>query len=391
VTPPPAPIPGARLLFSLDPSVAYLNHGGFGAVPLAVQRAQLRLRDEMESNPHRFFTTSLFDRIGHARRHISMFLGADPESTAFVPNATAGVNIVLRSLGVKPGDEIITTDHGYGSVAIAVNDLCARTGAKHTVVPIALAATDTEIVAELSKAISDRTRLMIVDQITSATARCMPVTAIAAAARRSGVPLLVDSAHGPGTLPMPIASIGADYWVGNLHKWAFAPRPTAILSVAPHRRSRLIPNVISWSNDAGFPENIEMGGTLDYTAWLAAPTGLYVMRTVGVDRIRTHNAALAAYGQRVVGAALGLLSPADLPQPGAATAAMRLLPLPAGVASTQEAAIHLHNRISSDLHVEVAVTIWRSRGFLRIAAQIYNHPDEYDRLAAGLPKVLRSL
>jgi isopenicillin-N epimerase len=231
---------------------------------------------------------------------------------------------------------------------------------------------------------------MIVDQITSATARCLPVTAIAAAARRNGVPLLVDAAHGPGTLPTPIASIGADYWVGNLHKWAFAPRPTAILSVAQHRRSRLVPNVISWNNDAGFPENIEMGGTLDYTAWLAAPTGLYVMRTVGVDRIRTHNAALVAYGQRVVGAALGLLSSTDLPQPGAATAAMRILPLPAGVASTQEGAVQLHNRISSELHVEVAVTIWRSRAFLRLAAQIYNHPDEYDRLAAGLPKVLRS-
>jgi isopenicillin-N epimerase len=320
-----------------------------------------------------------------------MFLGADPDSTTFVPNATTGVNIVLKSLSLRPGDEIVTTDHGYGAVTLAVNDICARTGAVHRVVPLALAATDTEIVAELAKAITpDRTRLMIVDQIASATARWMPVTAIAETARRSGVPLLVDAAHAPGTVATPIASIGADYWVGNLHKWAFSPRPTALLAVAPHRRAKLVPMVTSWSHEAGFPESFEMGGTLDYTCWLAAPTGLYVMRTVGVDLIRSHNAALVAYGQRVVGAALGLLAPADLPQPGSPNAAMRILPLPAGVASSSEAAIQLRTRIADELHVEVAITGWRNRRFIRIAAQIYNHPDEYDRLAAGLPRVLRS-
>jgi isopenicillin-N epimerase len=390
VTPPPQPIPGARLLFTLDPAIAYLNHGSFGAVPLPVQRTQQRLRDEMESNPHRFFTASLPDRLAHARRHLSTFLGADPDSTAFVANATTGISLVLNSLALRAGDEILTTDHGYGAVEMAVDRVCARTGAIHKIVPIGLQAGDAEVVAEVSRAFTSSTRLLIVDQITSATARIMPVTAIGAAARRSGVPLLVDAAHAPGMLATPIAEIGADYWVGNLHKWLFSPRPAALLAVAAHRRAHLEPPVMSWHIDDGFPTNLEMRGTQDVTAWLAAPAGLYVMRTFGVDRVRAHNTALAAYGQRVVGAALGLLSSADLPRAGAGSsgAMMRILPLPAGVATDEQSAVRLRSRIAEELRIEVAVTSWRQRGFLRLSAQVYNHPDEYDRLAVGLPGVL---
>jgi isopenicillin-N epimerase len=134
-----------------------------------------------------------------------------------------------------------------------------------------------------------------------------------------------------------------------------------------------------------------MGGTLDYTAWLAAPTGLYVLRTLGVDRVRAHNAQLAAYGQRVVGAALGLLSPSELPNPGGATASMRILPLPRHVATTEADAIALRNRIADELRVVVPVHSWFGRGLLRLSAQVYNHADEYDRLATGLSRVLASL
>jgi isopenicillin-N epimerase len=387
--PPPDPIPGARLLFSLEPAMGYLNHGGFGAVPLPVQRAQQRLRDEMESNPHRFFTASLPERIGHARRHVSAFLGADPASSSFVANATAGLTIALRSMAFRAGDEIITTNHGYGSTAIAVDHICARTGATHTIVPIGLWATDDQIVADITRALTPgRTRLVIVDHITSATARIMPVGRVAAATRRHDIALFVDGAHAPGTLDLHVDAIGADFWVGNLHKWMYAPRPAAILSVAAHRRAQIEPPVVSWNQADGFPANVEMQGTIDYTAWLAAPTGLYVLRTLGADRVRAHNAALVAYGQRVVGAALGLLAPSDLPYPGSPGAAMRVLPLPAGIATTSESARGLGTRIADELHVVVAVNAWQGRGLLRLSAQVYNHADDYDRLAAGLPRIL---
>ncbi len=387
----PEPIPGVRLLFSLDPAIAHLNHGSFGAVPVPVQRAQLRLRDEMESNPLRFLTASLPERLEHARRHIATFLGADPAGTAFVPNATTGISLILKSLSLHAGDEVLTTDHGYGAVGMAVNRICVRAGADHRVVPIGLTASDDEIVAEIMNAITPgRTRLIIIDQVTSATARVMPVAALARAARRTGVALLVDGAHAPGHMSTPLDEIGADYWVGNLHKWLFAPRPTALLAVAAPRRAHLEPLVVSWRIDDGFPIHIEMTGTNDYTPWLAAPTGVYVMRTLGVDRVREHNAALAAYGQRVVGAALGLLSPADLPYPGSPDAAMRILPLPDGLVTDDESAHRLRVAIADELRIEVSITTWRGRGFLRLSAQVYNHADEYDRLASSLPALFES-
>ncbi|MEU4469787.1 aminotransferase class V-fold PLP-dependent enzyme [Micromonospora sp. NPDC023888] len=385
---PPEPIPGARLLFSLDPAVSHLNHGSFGAVPIAVQRAQQRLRDEMEANPLRFFTQGLVDRIAHTRRHLAGFLGADPDGSALVGNTTTGVAVVLQSLGLQPGDEVLSTDHGYGAVSLAIQRECRRTGAVGRVLPIPLAATDEQIVQIIRAGLRPgRTRLLVVDQLTSATAKLFPVAAIVGAAREHGVPVLVDAAHAPGMLATPVSGIGADFWVGNLHKWAYAPRGTALLAVAPRWRDRIEPLVVSWEQESGFPARIEWQATLDYTSWLAAPAGLFTLRSLGVDRVRAHNAALAAYGQRVVGDALGV-PPAHLPDPGGPGVSLRLIPLPAGLAATIDAARALQTRIGERLSAEVAVMSWNGRGWLRLTGQVYNTADEYERLAVRLPALL---
>ncbi|MEH0935039.1 aminotransferase class V-fold PLP-dependent enzyme [Micromonospora psammae] len=385
---PPEPIPGARLLFSLDPSVSHLNHGSFGAVPIGVQRAQQRLRDEMEANPLRFFTQGLADRITHTRRHLATFLGADPDGTALVGNATTGVAVVLQSLGLRPGDEVLSTDHGYGAVGFGIARECRRTGAVSRTLRVPLDATDEEVVEIVRTGLRPgRTRLLVVDQLTSATARLFPVAAIVGLAHERGVPVLVDAAHVPGMLPVEVGAIGADFWVGNLHKWGYAPRGTAVLVVAPPWRDRIEPLVVSWEQEAGFPGNVEWQATLDYTGWLSAPLGLYTLRSLGADRVRAHNAALAAYGQRVVGDALGV-APADLPHPGGPTVAMRIVPLPPGVATTLDAARALRTRIAERLAAEVAVMSWDGRGWLRLCGQVYNTPDEYERLAVRLPTLL---
>ncbi|WBB70425.1 aminotransferase class V-fold PLP-dependent enzyme [Micromonospora sp. WMMD812] len=385
---PPEPIPGARLLFSLDPAVSHLNHGSFGAVPISVQRAQQRLRDEMEANPLRFFTQGLIDRIAHTRRHLAGFLGADPDGTALVGNTTTGVAVVLQSLGLRPGDEVLSTDHGYGAVSLSIQRECRRTGAESRVLAVPLAATDEEVVETVRSALRPgRTRVLVVDQLTSATARLLPVAAIVGVAREQGVPVLVDAAHVPGMLPTTVASVGADFWVGNLHKWAYAPRGTAVLVVAPPWRDRIEPLVVSWEQESGFPARLEWQATLDYTSWLAAPAGVFTLRSLGLDRVRAHNAVLAAYGQRVVGDALGV-APSHLPDPGGPEVAMRIIPLSPGLATTVDEARALQQRIAERLSSEVAVMSWKGRGWLRLCGQVYNSPDEYERLAVRLPPLL---
>jgi isopenicillin-N epimerase len=378
-------MPGARMLFSLDAAHSHLNHGSFGTTPIPVQRAQQRLRDEMESDPQRFFTRGLHDRIEHSRRHLATFLGADPDSSALIANTTAGVAVVLGSLGLGYGDEVVTTDHGYGAVRLAV----AATGARERVVPVELTAADDEIVSAVTAAVDpSRTRLVIIDLVSSPTARRLPVERIAAALRPTGVPLLVDGAHGPGMMPLAIDALGADFFVGNLHKWAFAPRGTAILSVAPRWRSRMMPRVVSWAQPEGFPRSVESQATIDYTGWLAAPTGLFMLRTLGAERVWAHNSALVRYGQHVVGAALGVPG-GQLPDPGGPMS-MRVVPLPPspGEPRTDEDAHVLRDRIADRLGVSVAVNQWRGRLLLRLCAQVYNRADEYDRLAEALPDLL---
>jgi isopenicillin-N epimerase len=383
---PPAVIPGARLLFSLDPGVSYLNHGSFGAVPIAVQRAQQRLRDEIEANPVRFYAQGMVDRIIHTRRHLAAFLGADPDGSALVPNTTTAVSVVLESVRLAPGDEVLLTDHGYGAVDLAVRHRCRRTGATARTVALPFGASDAEIVSRIRSALRPgKTRLLIVDQISSATATVLPVREIVAAARAHDIPVLVDAAHVPGMLPVDVSAIDADFWVGNLHKWAFAPRGTALLAVAKAWRRKIEPLVVSWEQEQGFPVSVEYQGTTDYTPWLAAPVGIFTLRTLGWAAVRAHNAALAAYGQRVVGAALGL-GPDELPE---SDLAMRIVPLPAGLATTLPEAYALRLHIADKLAVETALNAWGGRGLLRLSAQVYNRADDYDRLAERLPALLQ--
>jgi isopenicillin-N epimerase len=386
---PPTPIPGARLLFSLDPSVAHLNHGSFGAVPVNVQRVQQRLRDEVESNPLRFFDRGFFDRIAHTRRPLAAFLGADPDRAALVGNATTGIAIALQSIGLGPGDEVLTTSHGYGSISYAVQRECARTGATAGQVTLPLRARETDVVAQIRAALHPgRTKLLIVDQVTSATAYQLPVATIVTVAARLGVAVLVDGAHAPGMLPIEVDRIGADFWVGNFHKWAYAPRGTAMLAVAERWVDRIQPLVVSWQQPNGFPDNVEFQATMDYTPWLAAPAGLFTLRSLDPDLVRAHNAALAAYGQWVIGTALGL-SADELPDPGGPDVAMRLIPLPDGVATTQPEAVALRERISDELKTEVNLNAWNGRAWLRVCGQVYNRADEYERFAERLPSLLR--
>jgi len=388
-----------RTLFTLDPGTAHLSHGTFGAVPVPVQRAQQRLRDEMESNPMAFFTRGLLDRIAHTRSHLASFVGADADGVALVPNATAGATAVLRSVSLAAGQEILLTDHGYGAIRISADEVAGRAGATVRMVAVPLGSDDDEIVARLVDAVRPGwTRIAVIDQVASPTATQFPVDRIVAELRRLGVLVLVDAAHAPGMLPVDVAATGADFWLGNLHKWAFAPRPTALLAVAPEHRAVMRPLVVSWQQPRGFPAAQEFAGTLDYTAWLAAPAGTHLLRTLGLERVRSHNAELAVRGQRLVAEAVTARwprGPADLIESaragtlGSDALSMRVIPLPPTIADPDDV-LALQARLATEHRVEVGVAAWRGSGLLRLSAQVYNQIDDYDRLSHGLREVLPS-
>jgi isopenicillin-N epimerase len=251
--------------------------------------------------------------------------------------------------------------------------------------PVPLTAEDGDATAAVLDAVTDRTRIAFLDHVTSATARRLPLVDLVPALQERGVPVFVDGAHAPGMLDVDLDRLGADWWSGSLHKWCCTPRGTGVLYAAPSRRAGLRPLVASWWEGRGFPGAFDMTGTDDVTGWLSAPRAIRFLQQLDLDRVRRHSVELAVHGQRVLAEAIGVPA-ADLPRdPGVS---MQLVPLPAGVATDDDAAADLQEQIGERIAVETAITCWRGRGFIRVSGQVYNAPAEYDRYAADLPALL---
>ena len=368
--------------FGLDPDVLHLNHGAFGVAPVVVRRAAAAWRERAERNPHRFNRVEVGGLVATAREGAAGFLGVDPSRAAWVRNVSEGVSAVLGSLELRPGDELVTSTHGYGAVRKALSHHAARAGARIVEAAYPVGADDDVIVSAYAAACSPRTRLAVVDRITSPTATVVPVAAVAAAAAGAGASVLVDAAHAPGQLHDDIAALGADHWVGNLHKWAYTPRGSAILWSRPG--ADVTPGVLSWQLEDGYAASFDYPGTWDYAGWLAAADGLAYWEALGGWDAVARLADLAADGQKRVAEALGVALEG---LPAAPAPAMRLVPLPDGVLATSGQADSFYESLSRQ-RVEVAPVHFDGVGYLRIAAAPYNTPDDYDRLAGTVRDLL---
>jgi isopenicillin-N epimerase len=372
--------------FLLEPGIAFLNHGSFGATPRPVLRAQDALRTRMEREPVRFFADELPALLRERREELAAFVGARTEDLAFVENASVGVGSVLSSLRLSPGDRLLTTDHAYPAVLLAMRHVAARTGATLDVVhvPFPLESAD-EIVEPIAGALREETRLVVVDHVTSQSATVFPVARIARVCRAARAPLLVDGAHAPGMLELDIPSLGADVYTGNAHKWLCAAKGTALLWVREGSalRTDLTPLVISHEVHRGFPGSFEWTGTKDPSACLSVDAALAFHAAQGGAELRARNVALAAEGGRIVASTLSV----DLPVPDTLSGAMRTVPLP-GFPATAEATAALRKRLLSR-GIEVPCFVFQDRAFLRVSAQMYNERRDYLRLATELPDALR--
>jgi isopenicillin-N epimerase len=366
-------------LFELDPALTHLNHGAFGAVPRSVREAQDRARARIETAPMPAFRDELPPALAGSREAAAVFLGVSAGSTALVRNVTEAVGVVLQGLGIGPGDDVVVGNHGYLTAGWSVE---ARGGTLRSA-DVPVDGDPDDVVAAFAAAVTDRTRLVVIDQITSPTALVLPVAEVAAAV--APVPVLVDAAHVPGALPdLDVEALGVAFWAGNLHKWAYTPRAAAALWVAPGHREAMRPLVTSWSHGLPFPERFDLQGTVDHSSWVAVPDGLAAWAALGGwDQVH-RNAELLLRGAELVRDALGT----DSPHGGIPSApCLRLVALPDGVATTTEDAEALWQRLYAAGFI-VPPIAFEGRGYVRLAAAPYNDEDDYARLAAALPGLL---
>ncbi|MFF4590234.1 aminotransferase class V-fold PLP-dependent enzyme [Streptomyces sp. NPDC001388] len=375
--------------WTLDPGLRHLNHGSFGAVPKAAQERQNALRAEMERAPVVWFAT-LPERLAAARAEIAGRLRTDAKDLALVPNAGAGASVVHAALAARPGGDIVVTDHGYGAVTMGAERLARRWGSRVRTARVPLTADAEQAYEAVLAEVDDEVALIVLDQITSATARLMPVERVGAEAARRGITLLVDGAHAPGLLAEPLTGLECDAWIGNLHKWGCAPRGSAVLVARGPLREELHPLIDSWGAAEPFPDRFDHQGTLDATGVLAAPTALrFIDDTWGWDTARRHMDELAEYGARVVAAAFARAgTPADPVDVGMPVPGMRLVRLPDGLGTSRTAADALRDRAPAELGVEAAFTSFGGLGYLRLSAHVYNTPEDYEHFAESCVAVV---
>jgi isopenicillin-N epimerase len=375
----------------LDPDMIYLNHGTVGAPPRRVLEKQQALRDEMERQPSRFVLRELNaelpmpwrqqSRLREAVGHVAPFLGARPDDLVFVPNVTTGMNAVLRSVPLAPGDEVVISELAYGGVAAAADVATREKGATLRTIEMPTSLCDAgDIVDTFVKAITSQTKLVVVDHITAQSALVLPVAAIAAECHARGVPVLIDGAHAPGSIALDIPATGADWYSGNLHKWAHAPRACGILWARPEHQATLHHPIASWGAGKGFHAEFEHTATLDPTSYLAAPEGIALLREWDFDTVLAYMHGLAVEAGAELTECWGTTLDASRDMIGS----MITVPLPAAAGRTTEEAVNLRLALLVEDRIEVPIHAWRGRLWTRVSCQVYNDRSDIDRLAVAV-------
>ena len=378
--------------------MAFLNHGSYGACPSEILALQSALRAELEAGPVRFLGRELEGRLDVARAALGGFVGADPDDLAFIGNATSGDNAVLRSLDFSSGDELLTTDHAYAACKNTLDYVARRTGARVVVatIPFPVAPPEGIVTAVLAK-VTARTRLALLDHITSPTGLILPMERLVRELRGRGVESLVDGAHVPGMIPLDLKSLGAAYYSANCHKWLCTPKGSAFLWVRRDCQPSIHPLTISHGavgerpGRTRFRLEFDWTGTQDPTAWLTVPRAIEYLGGLvpgGWPALMARNRALALEARRLLCAAVGT-EPA-CPDEMIGSLASVILPDSVTTDTGWRVPDPLKARLFDGYRIEVPIFRWPAppRRLVRVSAQLYNRTEQYTRLADVLRKEL---
>lgn len=380
-------VQGLRQLFLLRPDVIFLNHGSFGACPRPVFEAYQNWQLELERQPVEFLGRRFVDLMRSARTALAAYIGAAPDDLVFVPNATTAVNIVAHSLPLRPGDEVLSTDHEYGAMDRTWRFICQKRGARYINqnLPLPLQSPE-QIIETIWAGVTDRTRVLFMSHITSPTALILPVADLIRRAQSSGILTVVDGAHAPGQIPLDLKTLGADFYAGNCHKWLCAPKGSAFLFARREVQHLLEPLIVSWGwqsdtpSPSRFVDEQEWQGTRDISAYLTVPDAIRFQAEHSWPYVQQRCHELASFARHAISDLTGLepLYP-DSPN---WYAQMITLPLPS--CDPQE----LKQRLYEEFAIEVPLITWKERQFVRISIQGYNTRADIEALTSALSHLL---
>lgn len=383
-------------LWLLQPDLIFLSHGAFGACPKRVLERQAEWRARMERQPLQFLARDLEGHLDSARETLAAFIGANAEDVVFVPNATSGVNTVLRSLSFEKGDELLVTDQEYNACRNALNFAAERAGARVAVANLPFPVQNEEqLVAPILERVTTKTRVALIDHVTSQTGLLLPIERLVRELADRGVDTLVDGAHAPGMVPVDLNRLGAAYYTGNCHKWLCAPKGAAFLHVRSDKQSLIRPLTISHgantrrTDRSRFLIEFAWPGTWDPSAALSVPEAIHFVGSLlpgGWPEIMARNRGLALAARKILCGALGI----DFPAPDDRLASLAAVPLPDAAPGDEPRPpaneYALQEKLRVKHNVEVPVICWPAppKRTLRVSAQLYNSLPQYEKLARAL-------
>jgi len=271
--------------FLLRKDITFLNFGSFGATPKPIFEAYQQFQRELEYEPVQFILNKGPEYLKESRVRLAEFLTCEPDDLVYVPNPTFAVNIVASSLDLKAGDEVLSTNIEYGACDRTWEFYCAKKGAKYIKQAISLPIQSKEsFLDDFWKGYSERTRMVFISQITSATGLILPVKEICDEAKRRGLLVFIDGAHVPAHIELNLIALNADFYTGACHKWMMTPKGSSFLHVKPEHQKHLDPLIVSWGYQADFPSHSQFldyhqfNGTRDFSAYLTIPEAIDFMK-----------------------------------------------------------------------------------------------------------------
>lgn len=377
-----------KKLFLLDPQVTFLNHGSFGACPRPVMEIYQQWQNRLERQPVQFLANELTGHLAQARQAMGQLIHAPADDLVFVPTATHAVNLVARSLSLQSGDEVLATDHEYGACQFTWQFLSQKRGFRYIQQPIPLPIhSDEEIVEQFWQGVTARTKVIFISHISSPTALCLPVSAICARARQQGILTVVDGAHAVGQLDLDMATIGADFYTSNAHKWLCAPKGSAFLYTRPEQQRLIEPLIVSWGwgqnrtihAGSDYLDYLQWGGTMDPAAYLSVPAAIQFQADYNWSAVRQQCHQLVIQAMERIGELSGreAIAPTHFYHQMAAIPLPPIADLPAFKA-----------RLYHDYHIEIPCITWQNWQFIRVSIQGYNDQQDINALLAALSQML---
>ena len=380
---------GQKDWFMIDPDSVYLTHGTFGGCLKVAFNNKIKWQQKIESDPFDFLNNHAINDLEYSRKILGQYLNCNYDDVVYFPNPSTALNAVIKSLQLKSGDEVLTSNHEYGSLDRTWQYYSRLKEYNYKQINIDIPYNDINIFLDsFSKAITQKTKIIYLSHITSSTGLVFPVKEICEIARNNNIISIIDGAHAPGQIEVDISNINPDIYVGACHKWMCSPKGASFLYANKNIQNLIEPLVISWGWEADLPgksrflDYHQYQGTNDISAYLTIPKIINFFEKHKWNEIQNkcHHLVIDFLKDNINKIEPCSTNPNHLAQMLSfkinknSKLVKKIFESPIGIIEAQ-------NKIFDYNKIRIPIIVWNEEVFTRISIQAYNQPQDLEKLS----------